>query len=483
MKPAAQKQRSKEVHRFLTLVLTFLLCGSPRAEPIYRLDPILTTGGYNFYAADTTSTHMPSPTTARGGGIFDLILILFQVLFQFLGHILQFVVDVIVAIFRFIGDVLLWLWHAVEWVFTAIGDSFRWIGDLFEPRSASRFLETAQDILRNPDQPVQTLDLSALSESQLAFAEEVVAADISVFASFPRNEIQMSEVATDPDNLTSVSAELETTRRILHDTSSVAEIEDAATEQSLLEFLQNDKSPFVAIIGHNEAGMFRLFGGEDQSISLGKMAKLCEAAIKRCLFISCNSRRYISKPKMAAGVFWELSYSQAAEVLQSVSQRLEKRNQASLVDMSEMLLMEEFVLHARPKVEFVVTSGSVGGAVGGAGVAGITYLSPGDTERSNVSRPGQDRSGFPHVGSSNASRATGFPKVTTYESPKTVFGSVFQVKESPQASASTIKTITDTSSIDVAGYHRNSDGIFYITQWSYDRLLRGESANWVLVVR
>ena len=73
-------------------------------------------------------------------------------------------------------------------------------------------------------------------------------------------------------------------------------------------------------------------------------------------------------------------------------------------------------------------------------------------------------------------------ELVIYSAPISLSGTAFLVRDDSTNSARTIKRIPKGTKVQVVGHRATGSGKFYITEWSYGRMQKGEAPNWIQVV-
>ncbi len=103
------------------------------------------------------------------------------------------------------------------------------------------------------------------------------------------------------------------------------------------KYLQDNESPFVAILGHNEDGIFRL--SDSSEIGLTDMGIICEQNNKNCIFVSCSSSDWVKNPQQLS-IEPSISYEEAVLIvkkLQSHLSSLEQKRKGSNLPLTACL--------------------------------------------------------------------------------------------------------------------------------------------------
>ena len=350
----------------------------------------------SIHSETSNSIHLLNPKTSIAGALIKLLILFLKNLLEIISNLFRFIGDIITTIFRFIADVLGAIVDGIRWILDSIADGFKWILDSIADgfkwilRLFDNSIDNVEKILNSVDTGLHTLEFDSLTETQKAFSNEPVATNMSVFVSLPKTKNDLTEVITNAEAFELASTEISNTIEILDKLHSankiiVTDLNKESSTKSFIDILSQSNSSYVTIIGHNNRGSFRMFGSGENSISIEKMSKLCVNFSKRCIFLSCNSADFINNNDMSAGMMWELSYLQAANIVETISKEFGDKNTMFLSEISGLLLRQEISIHIKPKVKFVITSGTGTGM----GFAGISYFN--DKRKSTLTKKSSGR--------------------------------------------------------------------------------------------
>jgi hypothetical protein len=151
----------------------------------------------------------------------------------------------------------------------------------------------------------------------------------------------------------------------------------AGGEMQLQLAIAESDQKFVTIVGHNDEGVLKFPDGSEANIV--SVAELCEEMRKKCIFLSCDSEKFLHSTDAASiGIGSEISYLEAALVAKALDTKLRARRLASLAIVDE-IIREEVSVHisaaiASRRIGAVMKpisfASSIGGLVYSAGEIG-----------------------------------------------------------------------------------------------------------------
>jgi len=130
-------------------------------------------------------------------------------------------------------------------------------------------------------------------------------------------------------------------------------------KKELINFINKNKNKNLVLLGHNENGTFRLPSGE--GVPLVDIEKQCKVKLKNCVFISCESKKWV---KSNLSVNPSISYDEATEIALKVDAVVTKLG-GNKVNKDELVeYMDAIVLDARNNTKKeVIKSGTLPGMV------------------------------------------------------------------------------------------------------------------------
>jgi hypothetical protein len=126
--------------------------------------------------------------------------------------------------------------------------------------------------------------------------------------------------------------------------------------------LQRSPSSVYVIVGHNEAG-YLIVPPKGEKLSLTSMAQKCEQAIKICVFLSCNSSKFVAQ----IGVERSLDFEDATALMTRLHElsKTAIQNKASeytlLVNIKDMVRKQERLQNVKYKVTTIAPYATFGG--------------------------------------------------------------------------------------------------------------------------
>lgn len=150
----------------------------------------------------------------------------------------------------------------------------------------------------------------------------------------------------------------------------------------LVRQIEEAKTPFVTIVGHNETGRLRFANGS--TASLTDLANICEEQNKRCIFLSCESSSYLTNSKYSSGQYAinsTITYGDAAQFIEAIDKHRVKGFNSNLLrdttpPSASLQSLEDtlpFILWETEK-NILIKRKLRGVAVPGAAISGSGYL-------------------------------------------------------------------------------------------------------------
>jgi hypothetical protein len=136
------------------------------------------------------------------------------------------------------------------------------------------------------------------------------------------------------------------------------------------DFLKHQPQDFVVMVGHNWNGEFVFRNGDHLSLVL--MSKTCTALLKKCIFVSCRSKDYITDGSV--GVSRDLKMNEGIWIGSRIATWIDsQREPVALADLKIVFSKMERDAHIRYHASYIVFSGC-GAAVAAAGAGYGVYL-------------------------------------------------------------------------------------------------------------
>lgn len=147
----------------------------------------------------------------------------------------------------------------------------------------------------------------------------------ATFLSMPRSDAEFRNIfdraPTDQDRLAILLAQTPETLRDLQWAEDPKKQGISPTNQHRVSaaeferFLNIESASVITVIGHNHRGSFKFPDGT--AMKLKDMSRLCVAANKVCVFLSCHASKYVQRPSV--GFRRSLDYGEAMEIATRLS--------------------------------------------------------------------------------------------------------------------------------------------------------------------
>lgn len=140
-----------------------------------------------------------------------------------------------------------------------------------------------------------------------------------------------------------------------------------SNEEALLKGIGEQNANFVTIVGHNENGSLRLPDGDLIEIEL--IAEHCSKTGKKCIFLSCNSEKFLSGAEDSAiGIKHKITFKGAHRIAEFLDEKMGTGGVTSYMRVSDDLRKELNTLALAANISDAIASTSlvvVPGAIGG----------------------------------------------------------------------------------------------------------------------
>ena len=138
------------------------------------------------------------------------------------------------------------------------------------------------------------------------------------------------------------------------------------------KYIKENDSPFIAILGHNENGMFKFSGNSE--MKLNDMAKICNQHNKNCIFISCSSNDWIKEHNQLS-IKPVINYNEAIYIINKLSsQVVSLHRNTSIKELSKELELIVAKSKINTKVKYIVDK-SCKGSLAIALIVGLEEIS------------------------------------------------------------------------------------------------------------
>ncbi|RWA68843.1 hypothetical protein [Mesorhizobium sp.] len=183
-----------------------------------------------------------------------------------------------------------------------------------------------------------TRELGLELSRKVPYFAKAVPASNSTFAVFPTSDAEFAkifETSASKGNSVQLASELE----LLQSVSNITFAKPTDGFQEFQKFLDNSSTAYVTVIGHNNDGNFRFLRGGD--IHLTAMAEACNAAQKRCIFLSCRSELFGvgGNEGENVGIRSDITFGDAALIADALNRQLfnDSEKKASFFNISDQL--------------------------------------------------------------------------------------------------------------------------------------------------
>lgn len=207
-------------------------------------------------------------------------------------------------------------------------------------------------------------ELSEGTHSILVSAPRTEETFAAIFGKSPKAR-DLSDVTTGIEKILSIATD-----------ATPREIESS---EDLIRHIQTTDNNFITIVGHNEDGYLRMPDGS--SVKIEELSNYCMDSRRKCIFLSCNSAEYVPPSSASAsGINTDISYYDAALVLEALTKKISGRKQSSY------MMMDAFLRHeAASQARLASASRRISKiaspiVVGGGGIGMVTYGVDSDRE-------------------------------------------------------------------------------------------------------
>jgi len=301
-----------------------------------------------------------------------------------IASLFRYLPEIIESLFRFIGDLIIGIFDALTSVLKAIFDGLSWMFDqalnLFDVvvKFFIGLLSEKSAVKLVLDAPEGTYSHSFVNNENLngELTNEIntkLRTSFGFFVSMPTGAHDYHKIFPNTTPSTGAINEVKKARTQINNLHSIYgdNVESTVSGLSASDFanyLSSTKSDYVAIIGHNDDGNFAFL--TPPTINLSKMAAMCVAADKKCIFLSCESSSYISNDMAdTISINPSISYADALKVVDAVMKLSSNSSKLSLSEIETVVQKTVTFAKYKPVVQYVSVSSS---AV--AGLAGIVIL-------------------------------------------------------------------------------------------------------------
>lgn len=169
---------------------------------------------------------------------------------------------------------------------------------------------------------VKDISRNELSKEQLEYFTHPSKYDVAHFISIPSDEASYYRIFSKKPQNNELN-QIRSTKSKLSNQDNVY-IAQASDENTIVkQFLKNTDSEYVTFTGHNEDGLLMLPKGG--KIKLHDVAQICVEFAKKCVFLSCKSKNYISPEALTnVGVSKDLSYTDALSLIEEINKKSKK---------------------------------------------------------------------------------------------------------------------------------------------------------------
>jgi hypothetical protein len=185
-------------------------------------------------------------------------------------------------------------------------------------------------VFKHPKMITEIISRDQLNSGDQSQLQNPAAASVSYFAVIPSNDNDFDGVFGHPparDEKKQTVAALRSFKNIVKsDNLKLVSAND--NHEVFSSFLASQNSEYIAIIGHNEGGDFRLPNRE--KIAISEMAQECYHAAKKCIFLSCTSNQWITSGQGNIGLDRMLTFPDAVALVASVKQRISSSSPQTL---------------------------------------------------------------------------------------------------------------------------------------------------------
>ena len=208
-------------------------------------------------------------------------------------------------------------------------------------------------------------------------------ASLDIHFQLPRDEAEFSRVFPEASYSSARKKEVDAVRRKL---TSAADPASSSPPISFKEALERSEAGYVALVGHNRDGRFVFLDGSDYGLTA--LADLCDQLRKNCIFISCQSAKFVSG-RTATGMRKNLTFEEGIAIAEGIDTFIAKHREAGVVSTRqvEAFLVEE-ERRARRKT---ITSYAIKTSTAAAAGAGSVAIVVGGGEGSFLKRQKRDR--------------------------------------------------------------------------------------------